>query len=67
MNGLVGGFLPAWYAMKKDKGFVAFECMLFVLLFALLISLCARAGGRFCRVVIEAPIQLGTAPGSGGS
>ena len=47
MNGLVGGFLPAWYAMKKDKGFVAFECMLFVLLFALLISLCARAGGRF--------------------
>lgn len=43
MNGLVGGFLPAWYAMKKDKGFVAFECMLFVLLFALLI----RAGGRF--------------------
>lgn len=47
MNGLVGGFLPAWYAMKKDKGFVAFECMLFVLLFAFLISLCARAGGRF--------------------
>lgn len=32
---------------EKDKGFVAFECMLFVLLFALLISLCARAGGRF--------------------
>lgn len=44
MNGLVGGFLPAWYAMKKDKG--------------------RRA---ICRVVIEAPIQLGTAPGSGGS
>lgn len=32
---------------EKDKGFVAFECMLFVLLFAFLISLCARAGGRF--------------------
>lgn len=46
MRCLINGFLLALYAMKKDKGFVALECMLFVLLFALLISLCARAGGR---------------------